>query len=249
MAPPPAWSPQPDKRLHAILLARSKLAKYCARLNLPLEVQHKAEAFYERAYHANLKRKDSLRAFLTACILLACRQEKQYLYLSSTLKPIQPSITKTIEALWYLESFLDGTAARHDEITVTCKPSTGAGGLRFKNEPPVQVHLSWPERPEAIVIRDLGSHYPRLREIRGMGEVLPGITPQEGELWKETATLKDRSEEEFEPYEEVAMGDDSDWEVVEWEDEQKARINSSDKTEKTAKAKGWTGALRRGIFG
>ena len=133
---------------------------------------------------------------------------------------------------------------------MSCRIATcEGGGLRLKEGQPVEVHLSWPERPEAVVVRELGTQHPRLREIRGMGKVLPGMSAQEKALWKETVPLKDSSEEGFEPFEEVAMGYDSDWEVIEWEDEQKANINGNDKIEKTAKAKGWTGALRCGIFG
>ncbi|KAL8796950.1 MAG: hypothetical protein Q9195_000721 [Heterodermia aff. obscurata] len=270
MAPPPA-NPQAitsARRTEAIILAHTKITKYCNQLVLPSEVRNKAEGIYKQAYDANLKRKNSLRAFLTACIFLACRQEHITLYLATMITKIDASIPKTVEALWYLENFLvDGTAVRPDEITVTCELSDSYFSLYLSNRPSVEVHLTWPEDSRAVVMGDLFTRSPSLREIRARRTVLAKNTLKEAELPKEIATIQDDpdekeaglpkeiatiqddSDEKADHYEIVDMDEDLDWEKINWEDELKADINTDHKTEKTAKAKGWAGALRRGIFG
>ena len=250
MAPSLTWPSKFNKRLEAFLLAHSKLAKYCTLLKLPNEVQYRAEGIYEQAYDANLKRKDSLRAFLTACLFLACRQKEIYMprYLASMVGDLDAPVAKTIEALWHLENFFDKeTDVGHDEITVTCEPSNSPFDLHLLE---LGVHLSWSAGSgAAVVMADLKSDSPSLRQLRAHHTALSEQAQQETELSEEISTVEENSYEEFEQYEVIAMDDEKDWEVIDREDEPKANINSNDKAEKTAKAKGWVGTVRRGLFG
>lgn len=245
MAPSPTWPSKSDKRLKAFLLAHSKLAKYCTLLHLPTEVQYKAEGIYEQAYDANLKQKDSLRAFLTACLFLACRQENEVLYLASMVQHLEASVTKTIESLWYLENFFDEeTDVGQDEIIVTCEPWNSPFDVYLLD---LGVHLSWCGGPNGVVKGDVKTSSPSLRKICARHMVLSEKIQKE--MSKETVTMQEDSDEGHEQYEVIGMDDDKDWEIINREDEGKANINSNDKIEKTAKATGWAGAVRRGIFG
>ena len=139
MTPSPAHSPAPaaDKRTQALLLAHEKLVKYCKQLYSPREILYKAEAIYKQAYDANLKRKDSLRAFLAACIFLAYRQENMFLDIHFMFGRIDASVTKTIEALWYLELFVDGAEVQQGKITVTSETSNGRFHTYISGQPSV----------------------------------------------------------------------------------------------------------------
>ena len=303
MAPSQAHSPAPaaDKRTQALLLAHEKLAKYCFQLYSPREILYRAEAIYKQAYDANLKRKDSLRAFLAACIFLAYRQERLFIDINFMLGRIDTSVTKTIEALWYLEILVDGVEIRQDKITVTSETSNSRFSIYIRGQPSVgmfisesflpllcgflssgaccssrsrayapktcrslvktpelsnadsensiDVHLALPGGPKVVVPWGLTTVSPKLREILARGTALSEKTQEEAELSKELATMQDNSSEAVEQHEVVAMENDNDWDVINWEDEQKTIIDTAHKPEKNAKAKEWTGALRRGIFG
>ena len=304
MPPPPAY----PKRTQALLLAHEKLAKYRIQLALPFEIECKAEEIYEKAYDANVKRLGSLRAFLTACIFVACRQTKKPMDLFTLFNYTDAAVTKTIEALWYLENFVDGAEVRQDEITVTCGPSTSKFSLVLLGKPSMEVYIAWPESSKAVVPGGFNIHSPPLREIlsqhmvqlektqkearcmviseeapkdvrqmriedaqrmvildqarkEARHMVQPEETQKKAELSKEIATVQDNSDQGVEQHGVVALddGDDEDdeendddgWEMIDWENEKMTLVNSNHTTKKkkVAKGKGWTGALRCGLFG
>ena len=117
------------------------------------------------------------------------------------------------------------------------------------SENSIDVHLALPGGPKVVLPWGLTTVSPKLREILARGTALSEKTQQEAELSKELAEMQDNSDEAVKQHEVVAMENDNDWDVINWEDEQKTIINTVHEPEKNAKAKEWTGALRRGIFG
>ena len=233
------------KRSQAFQVAHAKLAKYCKLLALSSEVECRADEIYEQAYNAKLKRTDNFRAFMAACIFLACRQQKVSLVLGSMFTHIDAPITKTIESLWYLEDLVDGRKVHPDEIIVTYERCNSLLSPSSHGPPPIEAHIAWHRGPKAVVPAKLNTGSPSLRLI------IARETQRQAEmLLKDTATRQEHSDEGVKQSGLVAMDLGNDWDVIDWEDEQKReKINSDEEIEKYAQAKGWTGILRRGIFG
>ena len=141
-----------------------------------------------------------------------------------------PLVKKTmfreaLEAIWHLENFIDNMKLKDDPITVSWRPFTDSAGSEIVGPTSGEVKIMWSGGMVAFLVGQYNTKSPKLRDM--------GL--------KRTKKAEDGVEE--------AKDEAEDWEVIDWTNEQKVGNGNDDELRKDGGSGGWTGALRRGIFG
>ncbi|KAG7006968.1 hypothetical protein G7Y79_00012g033040 [Physcia stellaris] len=164
--------------LIAMVRAYPLFASYCKQLGLPDSVMVQAVDLYQRAYCAELKPMTSSRhsRLFIACIFLCCRQAEILQSFSEMVAKLDSLVNdslvkktlfkETLEAIDYLENFIDGIKLEDDPIVVSWRPSTDGAALETSGASLGEVKLTWSGGSVAFLVGRYNTKCPKLRDMR-----------------------------------------------------------------------------------
>ena len=163
-----------------MLRAYPLFASYCKQLGLPDNVMIQAVDLYQRAYCADgnsVKQMTSSRhsRLFVACIFLCCRQAGILQSFSGMVAKLDSLVNETLvkktlfketlEAIWYLENFIDDVKLEDDPIAVSWRPSTDSAALETAGASSGEVSLTWSGGSVAFLVGDYNTKCPKLRDM------------------------------------------------------------------------------------
>lgn len=197
-----------------------QMEEYRTPLKLSPAVVARAKGLVKQTHRAIVPELWEERAFAVACIFLACREMQEKENLSELVRKAGVWIQTTIQALWYLENLPKNPPSSQD-ISITWKAMSGPCTNSLYPGARLEAVLSWPKEPLVILRGDYSTSSPSLRKLRAERvEMLARV--------RNNTTV------------------DKEWEMI---DRKEEAGDGERATEKVVKARGWAGALRRGLFG
>ena len=216
----PDACPQDNGR-GAVQLKYAQIDVYRQPLKLSPAVVARAKGLVKQTYGASTSENWAERAFTVACIFIACREKQEEKNLTSMVRRAGVWIQTTIQALWLLEGLLENPPCNQG-ISIVWKAMSGPCPYSLYPGARLEAKLSWPTHPFVILRGDYSTSSPSLRALRA-----------------------DRVEWCVKVRNNTTV--DKDWEMIDWKEEgvdgERERA-----TEEVVEARGWAGALRRGLF-
>ena len=167
-----------------MLRACPLFTSYCKQLGLSDSVMAQAVDLYKRAYCADgssVKPMTSSRhsRLFIACIFLCCRQGGVLQSLSGMVATFDSLVNNSLvkktmfkeilEAIWYLENFVDDIKLEDDRIAVDWRASTDSAALETAGASSGVVSLTWSGGSVAFLVGDYTTKSPKLRDMTPEG--------------------------------------------------------------------------------